>query len=219
MFNSHLRTELETQAKEDYIANSSKDQVLRLRKGSMYSIYYSWQVANYMVKIGDDVRQEHFAMQLIYEFDSIFKSKKLKLKLTPYEIIPIGSNACLVEMVQDSTSLDDLKSKLRKEYNRKISLFEFFGLYFDPTNKKARKNFCLSLAAYSLVCYFLQVKDRHNGNILIHRSGKIVHIDFGFLFTTTPGGALERKVPFKLTSEYVAVLGDKARLFDRQFRK
>ena len=192
---------------------------MRLRKGSMYSIYYSWQVMNYMVKIGDDVRQEHFAMQLIYEFDSIFKSKKLKLKLTPYEIIPIGSNACLVEMVQDATSLDDLKTKLRKEYNRKISLFEFFDFYFDKNQKKARKNFCLSLAAYSLVCYFLQIKDRHNGNILMHRSGKIVHIDFGFLFTTTPGGALERSVPFKLTSEYVAVLGDKARLFVSQFRK
>lgn len=159
-------------------------------------------------------------MQLLYEFQSIFKKKKLNLILTPYEIIPVGPEACLVEMVQDATSLDALKKNLQQKYNRRISLFEFFSLYFGSKNiNKARKNFCNSLAAYSLVCYFLQLKDRHNGNILLHRDGRIVHIDFGFLFTTSPGGSIEKKVPFKLTSEYVAVLGDKARSFVIQFRK
>lgn len=62
-----------------------------------------------MVKSGDDVRQEQFAMQLIFEFNNIFAKKKLKLKLTPYEIIPIGPEGCLVEMVKDATSIDSLK--------------------------------------------------------------------------------------------------------------
>ena len=113
-----------------------------------------------------------------------------------------------------------MKKNLQQKYNRKISLFEFFSLYFGPKKiNKARKNFCNSLAAYSLVCYFLQLKDRHNGNILLHRDGRIVHIDFGFLFTRSPGGAIEKKVPFKLTSEYVAVLGDKSRQFVVGFKK
>jgi phosphatidylinositol 4-kinase len=46
-----------------------------------------------------------------------------------------------------------------------------------------------------------------------------VHIDFGFLFTTSPGGSIEKKVPFKLTSEYVAVMGDKAKNFAIQFKR
>lgn len=159
-------------------------------------------------------------MQLLYKFQSIFQKKKLNLILTPYEIIPIGSEACLVEMVPDATSLDALKKNLQQKYNRKISLFEFFSLYFGSKKiQKARKNFCNSLVAYSLICYFLQLKDRHNGNILLHRDGRLIHIDFGFLFTTLPGGAIEKKVPFKFTSEYVAVLGDKARYFVSQFRK
>ena len=160
-------------------------------------------------------------MQLLDEFNQIFIKKKLKLKLTPYEILPVGPDACLVEMIQNAISFDGLKKKLTKSLNRKVSLFEYFGLYYNDEKKlkKARKNFCYSLAAYSLYCYFLQLKDRHNGNIMLHQDGRIIHIDFGFLFTKSPGGAIEKKVPFKLTSEYVAVLGDKVQSFVKQFTK
>lgn len=138
------------------IEDNSFKQKYTIRSKTLYSTYHSWGLANYMVKIGDDVRQEFFAMQLLYEFDKIFKSKGLKLALTPYEIIPIGSEACLVEMVQDSTSLDRLKKNLYQKYNRKISLFEFFSLYFGSKKiNRARRNFCNSLTAYCLVSYFL----------------------------------------------------------------
>jgi phosphatidylinositol 4-kinase len=211
----------EPKDEKDLIENFTLEQKKRIRNRSIYSTYHTWSLANYMVKWGDDARQEQFAMQIIYEFNSIFQKKKLKLRLTPYEILPIGPEACLVEMVQDAVSLDSLKKKLLKKYNRKVSLFEYFSYSFrgEQTMNKARKNFSNSLAAYSLLCYFLQLKDRHNGNILLHRDGRIVHIDFGFLFTTAPGGSIEKKVPFKLTSEYVAVLGDKARNFSKQFLK
>lgn len=54
-------------------------------------------------------------------------------------------------------------------------------------NKTKMKNFINSLVGYSLVTYFLQVKDRHNGNIMIKNDGRIFHIDYGYFMTNAPG--------------------------------
>lgn len=75
--------------------------------------------------------------------------------------------------------------------------------------KDRLKKFVRSLAAYSIVTYLLQVKDRHNGNIMICRDGSIRHIDYGFFISNSPGKGveIERNVPFKLPAEYVQVMG------------
>ena len=73
---------------------------------------------------------------------------------------------------------------------------------------KARLNFWKSLAGYSLIWYILQIKDRHNGNIMLDNDGHIIHIDFGFFLSNAPGRGLKfEKAPFKFTTEYLEVLG------------
>ena len=91
-------------------------------------------------------------------------------------------------------------------------IVDYFKLQFGKEKsdryKKAKDNFCNSLAAYSLVCYILQIKDRHNGNILLDIEGHLVHIDFGFLLSNAPGkGVKLETAPFKLTQEMIDVLG------------
>ena len=105
-------------------------------------------------------------------------------------------------MINDITTFDGLFKKLSA---KKMTLKDFFNQQFKKNKVQAKKNFMRSLAGYSLVTYFLQVKDRHNGNILLHRDGSIIHIDFGFLLSNAPGKGveLEKKVPFKLLTQYV----------------
>lgn len=83
-----------------------------------------------------------------------------------------------------------------------------FGKENSEKFRKARKNFADSLSAYSLVCYILQIKDRHNANILLDKDGHVCHIDFGFLLTNAPGKGVQfENAPFKLTNEFVKVMG------------
>lgn len=137
-----------------------------------------------MVKIGDDLRQEQFAMQLIGKFQYIFDKEKVDCVVKPYEVISLGPNYGLIEMLNDVITLDSLFRKLGP---MSMTLENFFSKNWKNNLNEAKTNFLKSLAGYSLVTYFLQVKDRHNGNIMLHRDGSIIHIDFGFFLSNAPG--------------------------------
>merc|ERR1712216_152865 len=104
-------------------------------------------------------------------------------------------------------SLDSLKKRAPE---CPTLLDDFTRVYGEPSSSTfmaAQKNFVESLAAYSIVSYMLQIKDRHNGNVMIDRGGHVIHVDFGFFLTNGPGGVTFERAPFKLTAEFVAVMG------------
>jgi len=86
-------------------------------------------------------------------------------------------------------------------------LFTFFSRYYEDEIDDARKCFVESLAGYSLYTYIFNVKDRHNGNILLDSQGHIIHIDFGFFLQNSPGGMGFESAPFKFTQEYLDIIG------------
>lgn len=95
-----------------------------------------------------------------------------------------------------------------------MDLNEIFREIFMNDFEAAQLNFLRSLAGYSLVTYILKIKDRHNGNILMDAQGHIIHIDFGFMISNSPGNWDFESAPFKLTEvntrlrqEYIAILG------------
>jgi phosphatidylinositol 4-kinase len=65
------------------------------------------------------------------------------------------------------------------------SLYDYFVAKFGSPDSlefaRARMAFAKSLAPYSLIIFLLQIKDRHNGNIMIDESGHILHIGTSFV--------------------------------------
>ena len=194
-------------------------QEARLKYQSQYGYLSSYKVCKVLIKSGEDLRQEQFASQLINEFAQIFKIEEVDCYLYPYEIISTGNNAGIIEVCPNSISLDELKHKTSFDPNN--TLKTFYEKYFGKGTKKYKKavrNLVRSLAGYSLVCYFLQIKDRHNGNILINNEGYLIQIDFGFFLSNAPGGEFE-KAPFKLTDEVIEVIGGINSKYFQIFRK
>lgn len=177
----------------------------RIRQSSPYGHLPNWKLICVIVKCGDDLRQEQLAYQFLKQMMIIWKQERVPLWVKPYNIVVTSDNSGLIEPIINAVSLHQLKK------NSKLSLREYFHREFGgPCSEgflTAQRNFVQSLAAYSLVCYLIQVKDRHNGNILLDPEGHIIHIDFGFILSASPRNLGFETSHFKLTAEFVEVMG------------
>lgn len=176
-------------------------QARRIKSESPHGSTSQWRMQPLIVKSGEEVLQEEFAMQLIIQFQRIFAETNVPVEVLPYKILATSSKAGFIEPIPNSLSLD----KLKKQHTNLLNFFvQTFGEPSEQSFKLAQQNFVQTLAAYSIICYLLQIKDRHNGNILLDASGHLIHIDFGYLLSKTVNF---EKAPFKLTTEFVEVMG------------
>jgi phosphatidylinositol 4-kinase len=199
-----------------------REKEARLAAGSPFAHLPGWRLMPVIVKANDDLRQEQFVSQLVHQFAAIFRRTRVPVWLRPYDILATAPRGGLIQAIQDTVSIDALKrgdpafTTLDDWFERHFN----YGARGGERVKAARLNFVRSMAAYSVVCYLLNIKDRHNGNILIDRKGHIIHIDFGFLLTSSPGGNINFEgAPFKLTQEMLQVMGGPRSTLFGTFRK
>lgn len=163
----------------------------------------TWQSA--IFKVGDDCRQDVLALQMVAAFRGIFHNVGLDVYVFPYRVTATAPGRGVVDVLPNSISRDMLG---REAVN---GLYDYFVSKYGNEDslrfQQARNNFVKSMAAYSIISFLLQFKDRHNGNIMIDDAGHILHIDFGFCFDIAPGGVRFERAPFKLTGEMLAVMG------------
>ncbi|KAJ2995077.1 Phosphatidylinositol 4-kinase pik1alpha (PI4-kinase)(PtdIns-4-kinase), partial [Globomyces sp. JEL0801] len=187
----------------------------RIQAASPYGSDPNWQLYSVIVKSGADLRQEQLALQLISEIQQIWKSFNLNLWVYPFRILITSNQSGLIEVIPDSISIHSIKKdgyvKNLNQPGIAYTLYDHFIKEFGQPGcenfRKAQENFIQSLAAYSIICYLLQIKDRHNGNILLDLEGHITHIDFGFMLMNSPGSVGFELAPFKLPQEYIDIMG------------
>ena len=86
-------------------------------------------------------------------------------------------------VVNNAVSIHQVKKQSQ------LSLLDYFlqehGSYTTEAFLRSQRNSVQSWTGYCLVCYLLQVKDRHNGNILLDTEGHIIHVDSGFILSNS----------------------------------
>uniref|UniRef100_A0AAY5K605 Phosphatidylinositol 4-kinase beta n=1 Tax=Esox lucius TaxID=8010 RepID=A0AAY5K605_ESOLU len=182
-----------------------QEKVQRIREGSPYGHIPTWRLLSVIVKCGDDLRQELLASQVLQQLQVIWEQERVPIWIKPYKILVISSDSGMIEPIVNAVSIHQVKKQSQ------MPLLDYFlqehGTHTTEAFLTAQRNFVQSCAGYCLICYLLQVKDRHNGNILLDADGHIIHIDFGFILSSSPRNLGFETSAFKLTSEFVDVMG------------
>ncbi|XP_026562292.1 phosphatidylinositol 4-phosphate 3-kinase C2 domain-containing subunit alpha isoform X1 [Pseudonaja textilis] len=166
---------------------------------------------NVMFKVGEDLRQDMLALQMIKIMDKIWLQEGLDLRMVMFKCLATGKDRGMVELVPASDTL----RKIQVEYGvtgsfKDKPLAEWLRKY-NPTEeeyKKASENFIYSCAGCCVATYVLGICDRHNDNIMLRSTGHMFHIDFGkFLGHAQMFGSFKRdRAPFVLTSDMAYVI-------------
>uniref|UniRef100_A0A1B6LQ06 Phosphatidylinositol 3-kinase catalytic subunit type 3 n=1 Tax=Graphocephala atropunctata TaxID=36148 RepID=A0A1B6LQ06_9HEMI len=165
-------------------------------------------------KHGDDLRQDQFVLQIVTLMDKLLRLENLDLKLTPYRVLATGTKHGFVQYIDSQTVADVLKSEgtiqnfLRKRHPSETSPY---GIAPDVMDTYIR-----SCAGYCVITYILGVGDRHLDNLLLTTSGKLFHIDFGYILGRDPKPL---PPPMKLSKEMVEAMGGTDSEHYREFCK
>eukprot|EP01105_Mastigella_eilhardi_P005234 TRINITY_DN1698_c1_g2_i2.p1 TRINITY_DN1698_c1_g2~~TRINITY_DN1698_c1_g2_i2.p1 ORF type:complete len:805 (-),score=206.22 TRINITY_DN1698_c1_g2_i2:207-2405(-) len=119
-----------------------------------------------------------------------------------YRVVPLTPAHGLIEIVPDASTLGDIASN----YETLTAYITFHQRH--TVTEQWQQEFANSLAAYTMITYLLGIGDRHADNLMIHQSGAIFHIDYGFVLGQNP--ASQNGVPcIRLTPDMLDVIGGK----------
>jgi len=165
-------------------------------------------------KNGDDLRQDQLILQIISLMDQLLRRENLDLRLTPYRVLATSSKHGFVQFVNAAGIADILSAE--------GSILNFFRKY-NPCESgpygvtaDCMDTYVKSCAGYCVITYLLGVGDRHLDNLMLTKSGKLVHIDFGYILGRDPKPL---PPPMKLSKEMIEGFGGVTSEHYQEFRK
>lgn len=165
-------------------------------------------------KHGDDLRQDQLILQMITLMDKLLQKENLDLKLTPYRVLATSSKHGFMQYVDSITVAEAL--------NAEGSILNFFRKHHPCESgpygivAEVMETYIKSCAGYCVITYLLGVGDRHLDNLLLSETGKLFHIDFGYILGRDPK---PMPPPMKLSKEMVEAMGGLNSEYYQEFRK
>ncbi|CRG97931.1 phosphatidylinositol 3-kinase, putative [Plasmodium gallinaceum] len=212
----------EDNEKEDHMEKNTsvsfikKGNVKKKKSIKRYNEIYELSIKKYIYKAGDDLRQDHLVIQILYIIDNIWKNYGLNLKLTLYRVLALSTDDGFIEFVDYAESI----SSIKKNYKGEIRQY-FIDNSSDPNpplgfDAQKLENFISSCAGYSVITYILGIGDRHLDNLMVSKDGCFFHIDFGYIFGEDPKPF---SPPMKLCKEMIEAMGGAHSVGYEQFLK
>ncbi|XP_060685733.1 phosphatidylinositol 3-kinase catalytic subunit type 3 [Hemiscyllium ocellatum] len=165
-------------------------------------------------KHGDDLRQDQLILQIISLMDKLLRKENLDLKLTPYKVLATSTKHGFMQFIQSVPVAEVLATE--------GSIQNFFRKHA-PSEKgpsgisaEVMDTYVKSCAGYCVITYILGVGDRHLDNLLLTKTGKLFHIDFGYILGRDPKPL---PPPMKLSKEMVEGMGGMQSEQYQEFRK
>ncbi|XP_059151424.1 phosphatidylinositol 3-kinase catalytic subunit type 3-like [Physella acuta] len=152
-------------------------------------------------KYGDDLRQDQLILQMFQLMDKLLRHEHLDLQMTPYKVLATSKEHGLVQYVESIALSEVSKEKAIQKFLRQHNPSDTGPFGIVP---EVMDNYVKSCAGYCVVTYLLQVGDRHLDNLLLTKSGKMFHIDFGFILGRDPKIMAP---PMKLNRQMVEAMG------------
>uniref|UniRef100_A0A8C9ZKT4 Phosphatidylinositol 3-kinase catalytic subunit type 3 n=1 Tax=Sander lucioperca TaxID=283035 RepID=A0A8C9ZKT4_SANLU len=179
--------------------------IFKAEDGAMYPVIF---------KHGDDLRQDQLILQIISLMDKLLRKENLDLKLTPYKVLATSTKHGFMQFVQSVPVAEVLATEGNiQSFFRKHAPSEK-GPY--GISSEVMDTYVKSCAGYCVITYILGVGDRHLDNLLLTKTGKLFHIDFGYILGRDPKPL---PPPMKLSKEMVEGMGGMQSEQYQEFRK